>query len=255
MNRPISIFALTEMGNTLAMRLLTNIPKATVLFKPKPFSKAVERAFLSGHGLIMICAAGIALRSLAPVINNKRSDPPVLLLDELGEFVVPILSGHEGGANAWGLEVAQWLSAQLVITTANTYLKPVYTVGMGCERHCSEAELRQLLNKCLVMAGLTIEQVDSINSIDIKADELGLVHLAKSLCLPFHTYDKRVLGTVEHRLSIKSDYVFSVVGVYGVAESAALVAADNKSKPNAELVLAKTKSTKATCAIARNYVQ
>jgi cobalt-precorrin 5A hydrolase len=225
------------------------------LHRPKPFAATVQQAFKQGHALVMICASGIAVRSLAPVLNNKQQDPPVLLLDEAGQFVVPLLSGHEGGANEWGRQLAGALNAQLVITTADPYLAPVYTVGMGCERGCSQAHLAELFEAALAQAGVSREQVQSLSSIDIKADEVGLIALADALGLPYQTYSSERLATVEHWLSQKSDYVFNTVGVYGVAESAALVAAQLPAHSEPELVLNKIKTAKATCAIARSYPQ
>ena len=90
---------------------------------PTPCSKH----FVHGEPLIFICATGIVVRTLAPVIRDKYQDPPVLVLDEQGQYVIPLLSGHEGGANHWAAEVAQLLSARPVITTAKPYLQPVYT--------------------------------------------------------------------------------------------------------------------------------
>lgn len=256
-NKNIKIIALTDAGHRLASRLKKRLDNTDVTsevwFKPKPFSEKVQNAFSAGDPLILICATGIAVRTLAPVIQSKHDDPPVLVLDELGEFVIPLLSGHEGGANAWAEDIATILDAQLVITTAKPYLKPVYTVGMGCERHCPEEELNTLLTQCLVQAGITMDQVASINSIDIKSDELGLIELAKTLGKPYGTFDKQSLSSVEHLLSTKSDYVFEIVGVYGVAESAALYAAQKITGDTAELILNKQKTSKATCAIAKSY--
>ena len=255
MKNPIRIIALTEAGLRLAEKLLAFMPAADINFKPKPFASKVQQAFTAGDALVMICATGIAVRSLAPVLNNKREDPPVLVLDEQGQFVIPLLSGHEGGANDWASSVAQYLRAQLVMTTANAYVKPVYAVGMGCERHCPQAELQSLLMSSLEQAGLSLDEVHSINSIDIKADEQGLITLAQTLKIPYQTFDKQALAEVEHLLSTKSDYVFKTVGVYGVAESAALWAAQQQAKQTAELILPKVKTHKATCAIARAYTQ
>jgi len=247
------IVALTEEGKRLGERLESIIENSQSLFKPQPFQATVRSAFSNGDPIILICATGIAVRTLAPVLQDKQSDPPVLVLDELGNYVIPLLSGHEGGANNWAAEIADALDAQLVMTTAKPYLKPVYSVGMGCERGCSADHLRKLLDDCLVQTNLTLDQVHDISSIDIKADEVGLIKLAESLAKPYKTWDAKQLMTVEDQLSVRSDYVFSVVGVYGVAESAALYSAQRATGDNAELVLNKQKTPKATCAIARSY--
>lgn len=250
----IKIIALTEAGLVLAnkLQLILDQPRE-ILYKPQPFTATVQQAFAAGDPLIFICATGIVVRTLAAVLDSKLSDPPVLVLDEAGQFVIPLISGHEGGANQWGAQVATAINAQLVITTAKPYLAPVYSVGMGCERGCSVDDLALILEQCLAQANLTISQISHINSIDIKSDELGLIELAQRLNKPFKTWSVEQLSAVESLLSTKSDYIFSVVGVYGVAESAALVDVINQTGQAGELILNKQKSATATCAIARSY--
>lgn len=251
----IRIVALTAAGQALAQRLQRLLPAASVWFKPQPFAAQVQGAFSAGEHLILICATGIAVRTLAPVLVSKHDDPPVLVLDEQGQFVIPLLSGHEGGANEWGRQVARLLGAQLVLTTAQSYLQPVYTVGMGCERHCPQRELADLLSRCLARAGLHIQQIHSINSIALKADEGGLIELGQHLGKPFQTFSVSALATVETLLHSRSEYVFKTVGVYGVAESAALFAARQAAAGAVpELILIKHKTARATCAIARAYL-
>ncbi len=249
----MKIVALTEAGKQTGERLLGFYADAKLLFKPKPFAETVQDAFRKGDTLIMICATGIVVRTLASVIQNKHDDPPVLVLDEAGQFVIPLLSGHEGGANQLAQDVAVCLGAQCVTTTAQSYTQAIYTVGMGCEKDCPESELASLLDSCLQQSGLSIGQIKSINSIDIKAHEPGLIALAKRLKIPFNTWSVGQLAQVESQMSTKSDYVFKVVGVYGVAEPAALVAAQSVTRQDAELVLCKQKTAKATCAIARSF--
>jgi cobalt-precorrin 5A hydrolase len=80
-----------------------------------------------------------------------------------------------------------------------------------------------------------------------------LIALAESLGKPFHTWNAEILNSVDHLLNSRSDYVFNTVGVYGVAESAALIGSCKATGVDAELVLVKQKTAKATCAIARSY--
>jgi len=253
MNRKIRIISLTPAGFELAEKLQLVTPDADIWHKPKPFADKVQHAFSSGDALILICAMGIVVRTLAPVLGNKHEDPPVLVLDEQGQFVIPLLSGHEGGANNWANSISKLLPSQLVITTAKKYLQPVYTIGMGCERGCSESHLTELFDTALAQANLQLKDINSLCSIDIKSDEVGLIALASTKKIPFITYEKSQLANVEHLLSTKSEYVYKTVGVYGVAESAALLAAQSATQIESELVLNKIKTAKATCAIARSY--
>ncbi len=74
--------------------------------------------FSANDALIFIGACGIAVRDIAPHLKNKTVDPAVLVLDDQGKFVIPILSGHIGGANALARHLAAKLGATPVITTA-----------------------------------------------------------------------------------------------------------------------------------------
>ena len=66
---------------------------------------------------VFIGAMGICVRTIAPLVEDKHSDPAVLCLDTLGQHVIPVLSGHIGGANALAEALAVQLGAGAVITT------------------------------------------------------------------------------------------------------------------------------------------
>jgi precorrin-4 C11-methyltransferase len=77
-------------------------------------------AWFSRHDqLVFFLAAGAVTRLIAPWVKSKESDPGVLALDEAGHFVIPLLSGHRGGANAFTRTVAGCLGATPVVTTAS----------------------------------------------------------------------------------------------------------------------------------------
>ena len=68
--------------------------------------------------LVFVGAVGIAVRTIAPFIKSNLTDPAVLSLDERGNFVIPLLAGHIGGANEMSRYVAAALGAQACVTTA-----------------------------------------------------------------------------------------------------------------------------------------
>ncbi len=83
-----------------------------------PLDKWVRDNFYEAEALVFVGAAGIAVRAAAPYIRNKASDPAVIAVDEKGENVIPLLSGHLGGANALAERIAGIVNGRAVITTA-----------------------------------------------------------------------------------------------------------------------------------------
>lgn len=78
----------------------------------------METWFKSYDKLLFIMATGIVVRMIAPYIKHKSEDPAVVVMDEQGHFAISLLSGHLGGANEWTADIAQFVGATPVITTA-----------------------------------------------------------------------------------------------------------------------------------------
>jgi precorrin-4 C11-methyltransferase len=86
---------------------------------PDKLSKIVPDLFSQFGQLVFFLAMGAVTRLIAPCLVSKQCDPGVLVVDDAGKFVVPLLSGHWGGANAFARRVAGCLGATPVITTAS----------------------------------------------------------------------------------------------------------------------------------------
>lgn len=84
----------------------------------QPLAEWTGKQFAAGNALLFIGACGIAVRSIAPHVKDKLSDVPVLVADEAGQFVIPLLAGHYGGANRLAGELSRALGATAVLTTA-----------------------------------------------------------------------------------------------------------------------------------------
>lgn len=85
-----------------------------------PFKNVAElrEKIVEYSKLVFICACGIAVRTIAPFVKNKKEDFAVVVCDEEGKFAISLLSGHLGGANELAEDVAEMLGGQAVITTA-----------------------------------------------------------------------------------------------------------------------------------------
>lgn len=287
--------------------------------------------FQKGQTIIGLCASGILIRAIAPHLNDKRSEPPVIAVAEDGSSAVPLLGGHHG-ANALAVQIANITSGNAAITTASEVrfgfalddVQPGYTlanpedmksataallagapisllrhpgesrrdpelpfrhhdiehlnlvpwapafagvtveisdksltggpnhliyhphtltIGVGCERGTSPQEISDLVESTLKANNLSIQSVAGFASIDLKEDEPAI----DALC-NIRFFSAEELNALAPILKTPSDYVMSEVGTPGVAEAAALAAAG----PDAELIVPKTKSKRATCAVARS---
>ena len=150
------------------------------------FDRVVElspRIFHAYKRLVYVMPTGVVVRAIASSVQHKLQDPAVVVVDVLGRWAVSLLSGHEGGANDLALAVVHALGAEPVITTTSEAAKDLI-VGLGCRRgtpaEALEAALREGLNRC----GGDLAQVRYLASVDLKADEAGLLELSQRLEIP-----------------------------------------------------------------------
>ncbi len=283
------------------------------------FDNALDHArdlFAAGVPVIGVCASGILIRAVAPLLADKTAEPPVVSVSDDGAVVVPLLGGHRG-ANRLARDIAMALGGVAAVTTAGDValgvaldeppagwrlvnpadakaamagllagggatvsgdpaawlaqlpkgdnlritcgMTPVpagpdhlhfaplrVALGVGCARHCPPGELASLVADTLATAGISPSAVQSVNTIDLKADEVAILDLVADLGVPLRLFDAATLEAETPRLATPSDVVFAEVGAHGVAEAAALA----QGGPDATLLVAKRKTANATCALA-----
>lgn len=133
----LELIAFTQRGKALALRLADTLSgrghQAACTRDGLKAEEWAERAFSRCDGLIFVGAAGIAVRAIAPHLRHKSTDPAVVVVDEGGQFVIPILSGHLGGANDLAREITALIGAVPVITTA-TDVNGVFAVDQWARR-------------------------------------------------------------------------------------------------------------------------
>jgi cobalt-precorrin 5A hydrolase len=120
--RRIAVLAVTPGGCRLARCVAEGIPAAEFLEANLSVSEKLSKSWHDYDGFVCVMAAGIVVRSIAPLLGDKQHDPCVVVMDEQGRFTVSLLSGHLGGGNDLAREVAALTGGEAVITTASDTL-------------------------------------------------------------------------------------------------------------------------------------
>lgn len=104
------------------------------LSEKRKISECMAEWVSEADGIIFVSSCGIAVRLIAPYVNDKRTDCAVTVVDENGRFAISLLSGHIGGANELTEELAEKISAEPVITTA-TDGRGLFAVDVFAEKN------------------------------------------------------------------------------------------------------------------------
>ena len=183
----IAIFSFIKNGSCLNVRLMDILKQNNILSYTLPkymiddrmtalinLKETVEAHF-TDDAIIFIGATGIAIRSISPYVKDKFSDPAVLVIDELGRYVIPLLSGHVGGANELAEYIGGAINATPVITTA-TDINGVFAVDVFAKKYNLIISSRKLA-KDVSAALLDKEPVD----IDSDIIEIDVSDIKKKL--------------------------------------------------------------------------
>ena len=174
----IAFLALTENGRGLAEEIAAGLG-GEVFFCRGSLKQTLTRCWQEYEALICIMAAGIVVRTLAPLMKDKTSDPAVLVCDEKGQFVISLLSGHIGGGNRLAREVARITSGMPVITTA------------------SDVQGRTPLDLFLRDLGVRVEDRAGLTRIMGRLVNRGWINVASDYPLPPLPNDLRLVDDLE----------------------------------------------------------
>lgn len=133
---PVALVAITRHGAAQVARLAPRLLKAELVVAAKfaniltglshpvhaydgALSAQIGDLFSRYNQIVFFVSLGAVVRLIAPHLKSKDEDPGVLVVDDAGRFVIPVLSGHVGGANAYAEYLAGLLDALPVLTTAS----------------------------------------------------------------------------------------------------------------------------------------
>ena len=120
-----AIILVSETSEALAQTIAKELEGAKIYTKSPlegceqihSYSPFIREHFTEWDALVFIGALGICVRSMASCIADKYTDPAVVVVDSTGRFVIPVLSGHVGGANELSRQIAAAIGGEAVITT------------------------------------------------------------------------------------------------------------------------------------------
>lgn len=117
-NIRIAIIAVTEKGKNTAEKIALELENVDVFFQKRGIKELTGELFNKYECIIFVSACGIAVRCISPFLKSKFEDPAVLVVDDNGNNVISLLSGHIGGANETTLKISDVINANPVITTS-----------------------------------------------------------------------------------------------------------------------------------------
>ncbi len=146
----IALVAITKHGASQVAQLATKLPDAEILVAEKfrdllnktdsstqfytgPFREQIASLFSHYDQIVFFVSLGAVVRLVAPFLKSKDEDPGIIVVDDAAQFVIPVLSGHVGGANACAEMLADLLQATAVLTTASDVGKTIPVDILGRE--------------------------------------------------------------------------------------------------------------------------
>lgn len=146
----IALVAITKHGANQVAQLAAKLPDADILVADKfrellqnidnsshfyngPFREQIAGLFSKYDQIVFFVSLGAVVRLVAPFLKSKDEDPGIIVVDDAAQFVIPVLSGHVGGANACAEMLADLLAATPVLTTASDVGKTIPVDILGRE--------------------------------------------------------------------------------------------------------------------------
>jgi len=212
-HRDVAIFAITRKGVETAAKIRNILNKKEVscrIFAPQKYAQKgvvpldkklgelISDVFGEVDGIVAVMATGIIVRTVAPLLKSKMSDPAVVCVDTSGRFAISLVSGHYGEANELAKLIADGLGAVPVITTASEILGKQSVDELARTLHC------KILNP---------ESLVAVNSALVNEEELVLV-LSGNVKIPMDKivdYEVRTAENIEQAVEIVNGFDAGVI--------------------------------------------
>lgn len=216
----IAIISVSKKGHDLSLVLKKQLDKDSTIIATDIFYKDVKNTFkllfYEYDAIIAIMASGILIRSIAPLIKSKTTDPAILNIDEEANFVISTLSGHLGGANKLTSKVANILDATDVITTATDVNKKLGVDILAKDLYLRIKNPSEILyfNKAILEDEEILFKVSSKGNYDFLFDYLNNNTLEIDVSIEFTSSintDEIHLFYKDHKLVMKIEDI--VVGI------------------------------------------
>lgn len=258
----IGCVAATDSGRAAAAYLAALWPGEVAVLDEGTVADSLRAAFRGCDAVVAFLATGATVRILAPLLGHKTTDAPVVCVEEGRRYAIALLGGHYG-ANDLARRVAAALGARAVISNARDAesIRPLaplpeagarLVVGVGASRGVSAEEVLETVDAALAASGRAPSSVAALATVDLKADEAGIVEAARLRGWPLRCHAAARLDAVP--VPNPSGVVLASTGTASVAEAAARYA--GPGRPLGRLLVPKTKSARehpmATAAVAEH---
>ena len=216
----IAIISVSKKGRELAFDLKDKLDLDSTIIKCDLYYKNVKKCFpilfYEYDAIIAVMASGILIRSIAPLVESKVTDPAVINIDDNGKFVISALSGHLGGANELAGKVAGLIDATPVITTSTDVNKKLGIDVLAKDLYLSIDNTKEILhfNKAILEGREISLTVNPDMNFDYLFDYLNNVTLEINVSIEYSPKvdtDEIHVSFDEHELTLKERKI--VVGI------------------------------------------
>ena len=146
----IAILSVSKKGYDLSFKIKDLLDKDSIIIKCDIYHKDVKNTFnllfYEYDAIIAIMASGILIRSISHLLESKTTDPAILNIDDNGNFVISMLSGHLGGANQLTSKIAGLIDATPVITTSTDVNKKLGIDVLAKDLYLSIDNTKEILH-------------------------------------------------------------------------------------------------------------